>query len=390
MESGGINVTGANAPILVKALSGSAELSMPLKQGDIVRAKVMAFSQGSAVLNIGGMKIPISTQLAMRSGEALTLMVMELRPDRVVLKKLDTPGEQVSGVKYSKEELATNLLRHSGLKGSELARAVEILVGEKVDTGRGIDDLLRNISRLDGEGKGGTNLDRLLDSIRAAVARPGSTETIEARIRAFVRAIDSEAGLLRYLEGDDSGLDNLKNHLLEARAALQLGVSAERAELLSGLRSSIQKMLDLINSTKALNLPVDAQAREVIYVPLPVQIGDGLGTAEIRIDQRSAQGGDEGRGTRFSIGFSLEMPSLGKTRALLETVDGYINFSIFIENIEALAGIESELQELKRSLEALGYAVGRLSASKLPAEEPIKSLVEEKKGIKQEGIDVRA
>ncbi|MDP2211799.1 MAG: hypothetical protein Q8J63_08690 [Candidatus Aquicultor sp.] len=390
MQPGGINVTGANAPIFVKALAGNADLSMPLKQGDIVRAKVMAFSQGSAVLSIGGMKIPISTQLAMRAGEVLTLMVMELKPDRVVLRRLDTASEKLADVKYSKEELATHLLRQTGLKGSELARAVEILVGEKVDTGRGIDDLLRNISRFEGEGEAGTEMERLLNSIRAAVARPGSGETIESRIKAFVRAIDSEAELLRYLEGDEGGLDNLKAHLLEARAALQLGVAAERAELLSGLRSSIQKMLDLINSTKALNLPVEAQAKEVIYIPLPVQIGDGLGTAEIRIDQQPAEGEDEGRGSRFTIGFSLDMPSLGKTRALLETADNYINFSIFIENIEALVGIDSHLQELKTSLEALGHTVGRLSAAKLPAEESIKSLVEEKKSIKQEGIDVRA
>ncbi|MBS3909440.1 MAG: flagellar hook-length control protein FliK [Actinobacteria bacterium] len=390
MQPGGINVTGANAPIFVKALAGNADLSMSLKQGDIVRAKVLAFSQGSAVLNIGGMKIPISTQLAMRAGEALTLMVMELKPDRVVLRRLDTPGEQVAGVRYTKEELATHLLRQTGLKGGELARAVEIIVGEKVDTGRGIDDLLRNISRFEGEGKAGTDLERLLRSLRAATARPGSGETIEAGIKAFVRAIDSEAELLRYLDGDDGSLDNLKTHLLEARAALQLGVAAERAELFSGLRSSIQKMLDLINSTKALNLPVEAQAKEVIYIPLPVQIGDGLGTAEIRIDQRPAEGGGASAGSRFSIGFSLDMPSLGKTRALLETADSYVNFSIFIENIEALVGIDSHLQGLKTSLEALGYAVGRLSAARLPAEEAIKSLVEEKKSIKQAGIDVRA
>ncbi|MDI6817564.1 MAG: hypothetical protein QME41_10335 [Actinomycetota bacterium] len=390
MQPGGINVTGANAPIFVKALAGNADLSMPLKQGDIVRAKVMAFSQGSAVLNIGGMKIPISTQLAMRAGEVLTLMVMELKPDRVVLRRLDTASEKLADVKYGKEELATHLLRQTGLKGSELARAVEILVGEKVDTGRGIDDLLRNISRFEGEGKAGTEMERLLNSIRAAVARPGSSETIEARIKAFVRAIDSEAELLRYLEGNEGSLDNLKIHLLEARAALQLGVTAERSELFSGLRSSIQKMLDLITSTKVLNLPVDTQVKEVIYIPLPVQIGDGLGTAEIRIDQRPAADGDEGRGSRFSIGFSLDMPSLGKTRALLETADSYVNFSIFIENIEALVGIDSRLQELKTSLETLGYTVGRLSAAMLPAEEATRSLVEEKKSIKQAGIDVRA
>jgi hypothetical protein len=390
MQPGGINVTGANAPIFVKALAGNADLSMPLKQGDIVRAKVMAFSQGSAVLNIGGMKVPISTQLAMRAGEALTLMVMELKPDRVVLRRLDTPSEKLAGVKYSKEELATHLLRQTGLKGSELARAVEILVGEKVDTGRGIDDLLRNISRFEGEGEAGTEIERLLGSIRSAVARPGSSETIEARIKAFVQAIDSEAELLRYLKGDVGSLDNLKAHLLEARAALQLGVIDERAEMFSGLRSSIQKMLDLINSTKVLNLPAEAQAKEAIYIPLPVQIGDGLGTAEIRIDQQAAEGEDEGRGTRFSIGFSLDMPSLGKTRALLETTGSYINFSIFIENIEALVGIDNHLQELKTSLEVLGHTVGRLSAAKLPAEETLKSLVEEKKSIKQEGIDVRA
>jgi len=78
MESGGINLTGANAPVFIKAFSKSAEAGVSLRPGDIIQARVTAFSHGSAVLRFGSLKIPVSTQLALNPGDVLSLLVIEL------------------------------------------------------------------------------------------------------------------------------------------------------------------------------------------------------------------------------------------------------------------------------------------------------------------------
>jgi len=390
MESRGINLSGIDAPVFVKALSKSAEGGLGLKMGDVIQARVVAFSNGNGVLNIGGVRIPVSTGLTLNPGDSILLMVAEMRPDRLVLKWLGEPNSGLPAARYTRDELIGHLLKNTGLKGHELQGVADILKGGQVDIGRGLVELMKSLIGLKEGGKDVANLGKLLISLGEVVVEAGDKAQIESAVRAMVKAVSHEANCLRYLQSDKIDLENLKMRLLESRFLLQGAPQSASGSALSELKSPIEKVLNLLNSIEVLNLPVDSKAKEFIYLPLPVRVGENIQTAEIRIYSKEPEGETKSKShSFFTIVFALDMPSLGKTRAVLEIVDKFINFSILIENRAFLVEAESLFGELRDSLEALGYTVGNMSAGELK-EEVIKNLIEEKVGIKPEGIDFRA
>lgn len=390
MESGGINLAGSNAPVLIKALSKTAEGAVALKIGDIIKAKVTASSQENAVLNIGGLRIPVSTKLPLTPGETIALVVAEVRPDKVTLKRLDRSSSNRPSVKYSKADVIDYVLRNIGLRGRDLSAVTDILRGNRVDIGDGFARMAESLAALSEGERDGVDPGKLLSLLHGIVVEASDHQGIEPKIRAMAQAVSWEAELVKYLGGETSDTESLKMQLLEARAQLQGRTQPADAGPLSILKASIEKVLDLLNAIEVLNLPVDLQMKDALYLPLPIRFGDDVLTAEIRISIKSTEEGAEKSGSStFTIAFALDMPSLGRTRALLESVDRFVNFSLSAENHEVLNGVKDPFGELEESLRELGYTVGRMSIIEFKDENP-KGLIEDKFGLRLEGIDIRA
>lgn len=216
-------------------------------------------------------------------------------------------------------------------------------------------------------------------------------DTIQARVIAV-----SEDNVILNIGGSRiSASTNLSLSPGETVSLMVIEVGPEKVVLrqLTGQGSSpvSRYMKDdlLLNSTGVLNMPVDSQAKELLCLPLPIRLGDELRTADIRI-YRGGSGGKPGQGqSSFTVAFALDMPAIGKTRAWVELVDKFISFSITTESREAMKEARSMFGELERSFNDLGYTVGRLSAVDAKEETP-KSLIEEKVGVRPEGIDFKA
>jgi len=392
MEAGGINLPGAKDLVFIKSLSTAEGGKISLRPGDLIQARVVAFSEGSTILNIGGTRIPASTKLALNPGDMISLMVLELGSNKVVFKQLTDTGRSYATAKYTKDALIEHLLKNAGLKGADLKNAVDILKGFRIDTGRDLAHLEKIITGFLARENGddAVNFNRLSSKLSELVVKSSDTKEIAVNIKAMIEALSHEANLVSYLEKGSANLESFKMSLLQAQSALQNSLALATNEAMSSLKASIAKVLDLLNAVEILNLPVDSQSERFIYLPLPVKVGQEVRTAEIKIYARGSGSRDkQGKNSSFTVAFAMDMPSLGKTRALLEVVDKYINFSLSVEGRGALVEAKSRLDELKRSFEDLGYEVGRMAVTEIREEEQ-RSLVEEKLGVKLEGIDFKA
>lgn len=391
MEAGGINLPGAKDLVFIKSLSTAEGGKISLKPGDLIQARVVAFSKGSTILNIGGTRIPASTNLDLNPGDMISLMVLELGSNKVVFKQLSDTGRSRVTAKYTKDTLIEHLLRNAGLKGADLENAVDILKGFRIDTGRDLAHLEKIITGfLARENGDDAAFNRLSTKLSELVVKSSGSKEIAVNIKAMVEALSHEANLISYLEKGSANLESFKMSLLQAQSALQNSLALATNEAMSSLKASIAKVLDLLNAVEILNLPVDSQPERFIYLPLPVKVGQEVRTAEIKIYARGPGSKEkQGKNSSFTVAFAMEMPSLGKTRAVLEAVDKYINFALSVKGREALVEAKSQLDELKRSFEDLGYEVGRMAVTEIHEEEQ-RSLIEEKLGVKLEGIDFKA
>lgn len=220
---------------------------------------------------------------------------------------------------------------------------------------------------------------------------PKAGDTLQARVIAA-----SEDNVILNIGGSRiSASTNLSLRPGETVSLMVIEVGPEKVVLrqlnsqISSPTSKYTKDDLMLNSTGALNMPVDSQAKEFFYLPLTIRLGDELRTADIRI-YRDSSGGKPGPGQpSFTVAFALDMPVIGKTRAWVELVDKFISFSITTESKEATKEARVMFSELERSFNDLGYTVGRLSAADSKEETP-KSLIEEKVGVRLEGIDFKA
>jgi hypothetical protein len=165
-----------------------------------------------------------------------------------------------------------------------------------------------------------------------------------------------------------------------------------------------RQVLQSLNAAGIANLPsppVSANQESFFYLPLPIRCGDNTGTADIRIYKdanRSKDSKGESGGGMITVGFALQMPTLGSTRALLEVKDNSINLFMAIGNEEAVRFAANARDGLVDSLESLGYQVGVVSimhlnenAGRNPANDAAHfdgSLIEAKMGTSFEGVDL--
>ncbi|HEY3375575.1 MAG TPA: hypothetical protein VGK02_11045 [Candidatus Aquicultor sp.] len=390
MDIRGLSLPGIKEVLLLKGQTATGS-DVSLKPGDTVQARVVASSNNSVVLNIGGTRIPASTDISLNAGQILSLMVVELGPDRIVLRQVKEQTRGALPAKYSKDDLVDYLLKGTNLKQGDLQGIAGLIKGAHLETGKEFAALkgLIATAMAGDELPDGFDFARLMQDIDELIVDSGDKKQVLARIRSMVEAISHEANLVAYLAGSDGEADNITARLLEAQSMLQ-NKSQIPLDLAKALSQSTERLLELVTTIKLLNLPVDSQAREFIYLPIPVRVGDHVMTAEVKIYAKgSREQRASGQNPVYTIGFALDMPSLGATRALVEVADPYINVGLAVENIKALDRIDELFEELKGPLEELGYIVGRLSAAQLKPE-PDRSLIEDKLGVSQEGIDIKA
>lgn len=393
MEPGAIHPSVAKAIISSVFAPKLGEGGIALKAGDVVQAKVIAFSQNNVILNIGGARIPASTNLNLSSGAVISLMVIEVGPGKLVLKQVDKPVSERGTVKrYTKDDLVEHLLRETGLKRSDLRGAIDLLKAMRGDVGDDFAKLEKLIASMldEDDPAGSAGLKNLLNEMDGVTVKSGNKQEILDSIRAMVKAIGHESDLIEYLE-NGADIRNLKAALLEMRALLQNSTMPAMDAGASSMKASIEKMIDILNAVSTLNLPMDSQPRDFIYLLLPVKVGDEMRTAEIRIfgKERDKKAGSK-ESQVFTVAIALDMPSLGKTRSLVEVAGTYINLSIAFENREALREAQGLLPDFEHSLSDLGYTVSRLSVTEFKEDEVSPSLIEEKIGIRPEGIDFKA
>lgn len=375
-----------------------------LRPGDVVQAKVVAVSNESIVLSIGGTRIPASSELALSPGQMVALVVAELTPERVVLKQLSDKSRGPLPTKYTQEELVRYLLKGSELKAADVQAMVELLKGSSIEAGKEFQQLKHIMSvMLAEDGQAGAlpdlkelpGLKELAAKVDGLIIHAEDKQQILSRLKAMVEAVTHDAKLVEVLGGADLKLEDFKESLLRARVLVGESQSLS-PQLKAQVKEAADRVIVLFNAVEALNLPVESTAKSFYYLPIPIQVGEHATTAEIRIYSKGWGSGAANQGSSaFTIGFALDMPSLGKTRALIETADKFINFSIGVENASALDGADTLFDDLKLSLERLGYQVGRISAVKIDelkdeAGTEEQSLIEEKLGVSHEGIDVKA
>ncbi|MCL6471429.1 MAG: hypothetical protein K6T91_01245 [Firmicutes bacterium] len=395
METGEISLSGGKGLVFVKALSSFGDGQISLKAGDIIQARVVAVSQDSTILNIGGARISASTNVSLNPGEQVSFRIVEVNPERIVLKHLTDQGLVQAIPRHTKDELIKYLLSRIGIKADDFQNLVSILKETKISIGKEFAELKSLIASLasNASSSGEIDLSGLLNEIDGLTARLEDKQAIVTALKAFAEAISHEARLLEYLEGSGpnvgSNIKNIKAGLLQSHALLQGHEQFASDGSLSAMKAAVEKLLDLLSSTTVLNLPNESQARNFIYLPLPVRLGDEVRTADIRI-YADRPGGKKRLGrSSYSVAFALDMPSLGKTRAWLEVIERSISFSITTENVLGIKEAKDLFKDLKCSFEDMGYKVGRFKAAEIKKDTP-SSLIEEKVGLKLEGIDLRA
>jgi len=396
MQAGGINLPGIKDVVLIRALSNSADGEVALKAGDTIQAKVVAASQESVILNIGGSRISASTNLSLSPGQMVALVVVEAGPEKVVLKQVAEQNPGSAALKYGKADLVAYLLKNSGLQSSDVKNIATLVRGSKIDTGASFAELEKLVSSALGKTDvpDELNLGALLDEIDELIVTTGDKQEIVGSLKAMAKAISHEAGVLALLEGGGVDVNDLKASLLQSRSALTATIRNRphltSIGILSAVKESVEKVISMFHAAEALNLPVDLPAKGFIYLPLPVRLGKDMGTAEVKIFKKAPDGrGGAQQSSVFTIGFALDMPSLGKTRAWLEMADRFVNFSMALETTEAIRLAESMLGGLKQSLEDMGYQVGKMAAFEIKEDSPV-SLIEEKLGLNLAGIDFKA
>lgn len=398
MQAGGVNLPGIKDVALIGALSSGADGEVVLKAGDIVQAKVIAASQENVILNIGGSRISASTNLSLSPGQVMSLVVVEAGSDRVVLRQTAEQNPGSVTLKYSKADLIAYLLKDTGLKSGDMRSIAELIQGSKIDAGARFAELEKLLSSALGEADvpEELNLGVLLDEIDELVVNSGDKQEIANSLKTMAKAISHETNMIALLDGNEVDVNDLKASLLQSRSIINSTIqnhsdstNPTAGGILSSVKESVEKVISLFHAVEVLNLPVDMPAKGFIYLPLPVRLGDTMGTAEVKIFKKGADGKGGSRQTSvFTIGFALDMPSLGKTRAWFEMADGFVGFSIALENKEAVGLAEGMFGELKESLENMGYQVGKMAAVEMREDAP-RSLIEEKLGLDLAGIDFK-
>jgi hypothetical protein len=201
-----------------------------------------------------------------------------------------------------------------------------------------------------------------------------------------------------------SALDSQAKSTLESGAATVTSSATASGKELIGLIESIDKVLQSLNAAGIANIPnpsVSTNQESFFYLPLPIRCGDNIGTADIRIykdgnDSKNSK--CENGGSMITVGFALEMPALGSTKALLEVKDNSINLFMAIGNEEAVRFAADTRDGLVDSLESLGYKVGAVSVMHLAENDSRNpgndiahfggSLIEAKMGTSFEGVDI--
>ena len=390
MKAENINPAGTRDLVFIKGVSRPGNIGVSLKVGDFVQAKVVASSQSNVILNIGGSRIMASTSLSLHVGDLISLTVVELSAEKVVFRQLREPDQGAVYTKYTVQDLVDYLLNESGLQGTSLKNVAEAIKEAHVDIAESFAELDRALYLAGANDADAGSLNSLRVALDEVVVKEGDTQSILSSLKALVRAISHEANLVAHLEDAALDLRDLKLSLLSVRSMLESRVQMQTSRDISSIKTSIEKIINALNTVETLNLPVDPQQGNFIYLPLPVRLGNEFRTAEIKIFSKNSGNRVKTRdGSVFNIAFSLDMPALGKTRAWLEMVDKTISFSIAIENRKGKRQAEALLPELRNSFEELGYRVAKQAVVDFKQESP-KSLVEEKMGVKLEGVDFKA
>jgi hypothetical protein len=415
--------------------SSSTGSNLVLKSGETLQARVVSSSQGSVVLRIGDARIVASSNIAFEPGSVVSLMVSDVAANRIVLKQIGNQNSIRLSPEYSKDDLLNRFLEAAGIDsdktGDAVRAALNTLKGSKVDLGKVISDLLDKSAGLPGttqpvagQSSNTGSLGALSSRLSELIVSGSDSSKILESIKLLVGSLQHESEQIALLNlllenaagGTEQPSNNLKMLLLAAKSALDSELNSVVANSvnsansvtamasskeLTGLIESIDKVLQSLNAAGIANIStqsITANQESFFYLPLPIRCGDSIGTADIRIfkDGNNAKG--ESDGSIITVGFALQMPTLGSTRALLEVKDKTVNFFMAIGNEEAVRFANNARAELVESMENIGYKVGAVSVMHLnenddrnPANDMAHfggSLIEAKMGTSFEGVDI--
>jgi hypothetical protein len=392
--------------IYIKGVSNRGS-GLSLKPGDVVRARVVSSSQGNVVLRIGDARISATSGVPLEQGTIVSLTVTEADSNRVVLKQSGGVITARAGFDYCKDDLIERFLEMAGVGRIESKNAVltiaSFLKGEKIDVGPLFEGL---VDRLEDSTVGKPVLANATDlsvALRKAIVGSDDSDKILANIRIVVDALQHENEMLSFLKQPGTGdvPRDLKSLILAVRESLDA-----RGAVVGGppgdseaavLLGSIEKVLQSLNAAGVANMPLQSNTDGFFYLPIPIHCGDSIGTAEIRILKKGGHSGERSSSEcPVTVGFMLEMPTLGSTRAFLEVFDGTISFSMAMENLDAVKTAKALSDKLVSSFEGLGYRIGKISIMQMSDKEIepnggygfTNSLVSEKLGMGHEGVDV--
>lgn len=420
--------------IYIKGSSNTGS-NLVLKSGETLQARVVSSSQGNVILRIGDARIVASSNIAFEPGAVVSLMVSDVAANRIVLKQIGNQNSTRLSPEYSKDDLLNRFLETAGIDLDETGNGVRValntLKGSKVDLGKVISDLLDKSAGLPGTTQPVTDqssntgsLGMLSSRLSELIVSSSDSSKILQSIKVLVGSLQHEseqiALLNLLLENATGGIEqstgrssnNLKMLLLAAKSALdsELNSAATNTNIvtalasskeLTGLIESIDKVLRSLNAAGLVNIPtqsISANPESFFYLPLPVRCGDITGTADIRVYKDGNDSKGEGGESIITVGFALQMPALGSTRALLEVKDNTVNFFMAIGNEDAVRFANNARAELVDSMENLGYKAGVVSIMHLnenddrnPANDMAHfggSLIEAKMGTSFEGVDI--
>lgn len=414
--------------IYIKGSSNTGS-DLVLKSGETLQARVVSSSQGSVILRVGDARIVASSNIAFEPGSVVSLMVSDVAANRIVLKQIGNQGSIRLSPEYSKDDLLNRFLEAAGIDlsktGDDVRAALNTLKGGKVDLGKVISDLMDKSAGLSGAAQPATgqslntgSLSALSSRLSELIVSSGDSSKILESIKVLVGSLQHESEQIALLNlllenaagGTEQSSNNLKMLLLATKSALDSelnsaatsnAVALASSKELTGLIESIDKVLQSLNATGLVNIPaqsISANQESFFYLPLPVRCGDTVGTADIRIYKDGNNSKGEEGASVITVGFALQMPTLGSTRALLEVKDNTVNFFMAIGNEDAVRFANNARAGLVDSMENLGYKAGVVSIMHLnenddrnPANDMAHfggSLIEAKMGTSFEGVDI--
>jgi len=305
-----------------------------LKQGQVVRAKVLGTPSGStAHLLIGGQKVTAQTHISLSPGQEIALKF--------------TREKDLATFKLIQNKNALMPAQDSGIKaGVSLARMAEGLLSfEKLgrEPGMELGRVLENLALKSGERDQGV-LTRLLTN---------SGMLMEQKMATLAISQDSmarDSGMHRLIQGD------LKAALLSLVARGTDKVSGDKspsAELARSAASALENF-------QTLNAqPAESQR---FIIPFPVMAGDQFNFGQLFMDMGKKEAGEnqDPENRIIRLAFLLNLTALGDLRADFSILKKSITGRFLLEDQSICNYMKSLMPVLKERLSGIGFHMGQV------------------------------